>query len=181
MAGKAKKTEAKVNKGAAKVANVIAKVYEIVGKSGNVVTQCVTSAQSVYKGATIPQQDLVFIANNVSRIRKWTSASATVRKSEVRKILKQYTRLPEAIDAYCAKHDTFTWHSAVKLARCLDREPAMRPALALMEARVAEADSPLKALGKAVSKAMNVDTKTVRIVAFQEGLEQLCEQHNINW
>ena len=179
---KAKTTEAKINKGAGKVANAIAKVYEIVGQSGSVVTQCVTSAMSVYKGAAIPQQDLRFIADNVARIRKWTSVSARARKSEVRKILKQYTRLPEAIDAYCAKHDAFTWHTAVKLARCLDREPALRPALALMSAQtVSKAATPAKALGTAISKAMNVETRTAKIVAFQGDLEQLCEKHGIDW
>lgn len=170
-----------INKGATKVANAIAKVYEIVGKSGSVVTQCVTSARSVYKGAAIPKADLSFIADNVARMRNWTPASSGPRKSEVRKILRVYDRLPEAIDAYCSKHDTFTWHTAIKLARCLNREPALRPALALMEAKVAIAASPAKALGAAISKAMNVETRTVKIVAFQEGLEQLCDKHGIDW
>lgn len=183
MANKAKQDKPKVNKGATKVANAIAKVYEIVGNQGNVVTQCVTSAMSVYKGAKVPKADLSFIADNVARIRSWTVMSAKVRKSEVRKILRVYDRLPEAIDAYTAKHDSFTWHTAVKLARCLDREPALRSALALMDAKSASVSiTPAKALSAAIGRAMNVEARSGTSAAkFQIALEQLCETHNIDW
>lgn len=172
----------KVSKGASKVAAAIAKVYGVVAQGGNVITQCVTSAQSVYKGADIPKRDLSVIADTVARLRNWTPASAGPRKSEVRKILRVYTRLPEAIKAYTAKHDSFTWHTAVKLARCLNREPALRCALALMDASSKAAKvTPMKALSQQVSRIMNIDTTTAKVVKFQDSLERLCEAQGIDW
>lgn len=178
-----KKAEApKVNKGANKVAYAIAKVYGIVAGNGNVITQCVSSAMQVYKGAAIPKKDLSVIADKVAQLRQWTPASAGPRKSEVRKILRVYPRLPEAIVAYARKHDSFTWHTAVKLARCLNREPALKKALALMEALPKPKPmTPVKACGNAVSRIMNLDTQSAKINAFQQGLESLCDTHGIDW
>jgi hypothetical protein len=182
MAKQAKGKTSTVSRGAGKVAAAIAKVYGVVAQNGNVITQCVSSAQSVYRGAAIPKADLSVIADTVARLRKWTPTSAGPRKSEVRKILRVYTRLPEAIQAYCKKHDSFTWHTAVKLARCLNREPSLRQALALMDRKAeSKAITPLKACGNAVSKIMNLDTRTSKIVGFQNALEALAETHGIDW
>lgn len=174
---KGKKDAPAVNKGAGKLAATIAKVYEVVGQSGNIITQVCKSAAVVYKGAVIPKRDLKAIAETVARLRGWSPVSAGPRKSEVRKMLRVYDRLPEAIDAYGAKHDTFPWHTAMKLARCLGREPALKKALALMDAsRKADATSPLTQVSKATSRLINIDTTSgSKARKFQDAVEKIAE------
>ena len=176
-----KETAAQVNKGAGKVAAAIAKVYGIVAQNGNVITQCVTSAMSVYKGADIPKRDLSAIADKVAMLRKWTPASSGPRKSEVRKILRVYPRLPEAITAYARKHDSFTWHTAVKLARCLGREPALNKALALMDSGPAKPEaSPLVLCGRACKRLISVNsTGGSKARKFQDAVQDIAEQMDI--
>ncbi len=178
-----KKTEkVTVNRGADKVANAVAAVYDTIDNAGNVVTQCVTAARQVYKGDKIPKIDLSYIADNVARIRGWSPASLKQRKSEVRVILRAYDRLPDAINSYCRKADGFTWHDAVKLARCLGREPSQLQAVKLALAKNQPArQTPIKQIGSAVSRIMNTESRIARIVAFQTGLEALATQHDIDW
>lgn len=174
--------ESKVSKGATRVANAISTVLGKVAKQGNVVTQCVSTLASVYGGKPVPKQDVNAIANTVARLRGWSSASMGPRKSEVRKIVRQYPRIAEAVKAYTATHDNFTWHTAMRLITCLHREPALNQALALMNAsNSAKEITPIKACGTAVSRIMNLDTTASKIVAFQNGLESLAEKHGINW
>jgi hypothetical protein len=105
------------------------------------------------------------------------------RKSEVRKIVRQYPRINEAVEKYTATHDNFTWHTAMRLITCLHREPALNKALALMDAGNAKKGkvTAIKACGQSVSRIMNLDTTAKKIVDFQNALESLCEKHGINW
>ena len=180
---KGKKDAPKVSKGATRVANTIAKVFGAVAKQGNVVTQCVTSLVQVYGGNAVPKQDVNAIADTVARLRGWSAASMAPRKSEVRKIVRQYPRIAEAVDRYADTHDSFTWHTAMRLITCLHREPALNKALALMDAsNSAKEITPIKACGSAVSRIMNLDVRGgSRIGEFQSALETLCDTHNINW
>lgn len=179
---KAKKDSPKVSAGATRVANTIAKVFGAVAKQGNVITQCVTSLVTVYGGNAVPKQDVNAIADTVARLRGWSAASMAPRKSEVRKIVRQYPRIAEAVDRYTDTHDSFTWHTAMRLITCLHREPALNQALKLMDAsNAAKAITPIKACGSAVSRIMNLDTGAAKIVAFQNDLEALAEKHSINW
>ncbi|MCB7129194.1 MAG: hypothetical protein J3T61_06630 [Candidatus Brocadiales bacterium] len=177
MSSKTTKKAPAVNKGAGKVAAAIAKVYEIVGQGGNIVTQLCKSANAVYKGETIPKRDLKTIADTVARLRNWSPVSAGPRKSEVRKMLRVYDRLPEAIVAYGKKHDTFPWHAAMKLARCLNREPSLKQALALMDSsKQADRGSPLTQVSKACSRLINIDTTAgSKARKFQDAVESLAE------
>ncbi len=177
MSTKSVKKAPAVNKGAGKVAAAIAKVYEVVGQGGNIVTQLCKSANAVYKGETIPKRDLKTIADTVARLRNWSPVSAGPRKSEVRKMLRVYDRLPEAIVAYGRKHDTFPWHAAMKLARCLNREPSLKQALALMDSsKVADKGSPLTQVSKAASRLINIDTSSgSKARKFQDAVESLAD------
>lgn len=171
-----------VNRGAGKVATAVAKVYDTVENSGSVVTQCVTAARQVYRGKAIPKLDLSYIADNVARIRRWSAASLKQRKSEVRVVLRAYARLPEAIKLYTAKSQTFTWHDAIKLARCLGAEPSMIQALKRMNAKSAsKKTTPGSIIAAAVSRIMNAETGARSLVAFQTGLEALAEKHGVDW
>lgn len=179
---KGKATTPKVSRGATKVANTIAKVFGAVAKQGNVITQCVTSLVQVYGGNAVPKQDVNAIADTVARLRGWSAASMGPRKSEVRKIVRQYPRIAEAVDKYTDSHDSFTWHTAMRLITCLHREPALNKALALMDAsNAAKEISPIKACGTAVSRIMNLDTRSAKLTDFQNALETLCEKHSIDW
>ncbi|MCK5318858.1 MAG: hypothetical protein KAJ55_13160 [Anaerolineales bacterium] len=174
--------EAKVSKGATRVANAISTVLGNVAKQGNVITQCVTSLVKVYGGKPVPKQDVNAIANTVARLRGWSAASMAPRKSEVRKIIRQYPRIVEAVERYTATHNDFTWHTAMRLITCLHREPALNQALKLMDvSNAAKQITPIKACGSAVSRIMNLDTSAAKIVAFQNDLEALAEKHSINW
>jgi len=172
----------KVSKGATRVANAISTVLGKVAKQGNVITQCVTSLQNTYGGKPVPKADVNAIANTVARLRGWSAASMAPRKSEVRKIVRQYPRINEAVKKYTDTHDNFTWHTAMRLITCLHREPALNQALKLMDAsNAAKTVKPIKAVGQAVSRIMNIDTTGKQIVGFQNALEALCEKHSIDW
>ncbi len=174
--------EGKVSKGATRVANAISTVLGKVAKQGNVITQCVTSLQNVYGGKPVPKQDVNAIANTVARLRGWSATSMAPRKSEVRKIVRQYPRIAEAVEKYTSQHESFTWHTAMRLITCLHREPSLAQALKLMDAsNAAKTITPIKACGSAVSRIMNLDTTAKRIVDFQNGLESLADKHGINW
>lgn len=183
MSKSASKATVKATVGISKVANAIAKAYATQAESGNVITQVCKVAAQVFKGKDANVTDLKEIAKGVAEARGWTPASAGPRMSEVRKIVRNYKRIPEAVDAYLKKHDTFSWHTAMRLITCLNREPAIRIALGLMEKSNAtkEAARPLKVIGLAVSRIMNVDSKAGKIVNFQTGLEALAEKYGVSW
>ena len=182
MSKQTKEPKATVHRGASKVATAVAKVYDTVENNGSVVTQCVTAARQVYKGKAIPKLDLAYIIDNVARIRQWTAASLKQRSSEVRIVLRAYDRLPEAMEKYCAKSDGFTWHDAIKLARCLGREPAVNVAVRLaLHKNQAKTVTPLARIGGAISRIMNTETRIARVLAFQIGLESLAEKHGMDW
>ena len=181
MASKQSKVKATPRKGANKLASAIAKVYESIDSGGNILTQVCKSATQVYGGDAIPTVDMKFITSTVARLRGWTPASGQTRMSEVRKVLRVYNRLPEAIAAYTAKHDGFTWHTAIKLARCLNREPALAPALRLMDAKAKAAHvSPLQACGKACSRLINLETTGgSKARKFQDAVQDVAESMGI--
>ena len=183
MSKKASKADVKATVGISKVANAIAKAYATQAESGNVITQVCKVAAQVFKGRDANTTDLREIAKGVARARGWTPASAGPRMSEVRKIVRNYKRIPEAVTAYMRKHETFSWHTALRLITCLNREPALNQALKLMDkGNAAKAlAKPGKVIALAVSRIMNVDTRSANIVNFQTALEGLCEKHNVNW
>ena len=103
------------------VATALAKAYEALDDQSSIVTQVCNSATAVFKGEAIQKHDMEAIIAKLAKLRNWSDASRKVRSSEVRAVLKNYDRLPEAIAAYKSKADTnhFSWHMAVKLARVL--------------------------------------------------------------
>lgn len=183
MASKASKTTVKATAGISKVANAIAKAYATQAGSGNVITQVCKIAASVFRGKDANSTDLKEIASSVARQRGWSPASAGPRMSEVRKIVRNYKRMPEAVAAYLSKHESFSWHDAMRLLTCLNREPSNVIALRLMDKSNTskQAGRPQKVIGLAISRIMNVDTRTAKIVGFQSALETLCETHDILW
>ncbi len=175
--------QVKATTGIAKVAAAISKAYETQATSGNVITQVCKICASVFKGKAPNSTDLKTIATTVTRLRGWSKASAGPRASEVRKIVRHYMRIPEAVTKYCAANDTFSWHDAMRLLTALNREPALNKALALMnKSNAAKAEAkPAKVMGLAISRIMNVDTRAAKLTAFQDALETLATKHGIDW
>ncbi len=173
----------KLTAGIGKVSTAISNAYAAQAESGVNLTNLCKIAQTVFKGKAANSIDIKAIADKVAQLRGWTQASAGPRKSEVRKIVRHYRRIPEAVTAYRKKGATFSWHDAMRLLTCLNKEPALRPALALMAAGNSNRakQTPLKVIGSAISRVMNIDTKATKLVAFQDALESLCEQHEIGW
>ena len=169
-----------VRKGATKVANTIAKVFDAVASGGNIVTQCVSSLRSVYRNAEVPAHEIKFIADNVARIRKWSDSSAGPRKSEVRKIVRNYLKLDEAITMYNKKSDTFTWHDAMKLLTQLNKDQSPRQAVTacLVTAEPARVSAP-KRLSNLLASISNLETRSAKIIAFRKDLYKLIDKHGV--
>lgn len=174
-----KETKVEVHKGATKVANTVAKVFGAVAKQGNIITQCVTAVKSVYKGEPVPKADLSFIADNVARIRGWSAASANARKSEVRRIVEAYVTLPEAMEMYAKKSDTFTWHQAVKLARLLNSNTPRQAVAAMLAAPSAQKQTAIQVFDSAINRIVNLETRSQKIIGFRRDLAKLLDKHNL--
>lgn len=169
-----------VRKGATKVANTIAKVFDAVASGGNIVTQCVSSLRSVYRGAEVPTHEVKFIADNVARIRGWSDSSAGPRKSEVRKIVRNYLKLDEAIAMYRKKSESFTWHECMKLLTQLNKDQSLRQAVTacLVSAEPATVPAP-KRLSNLLTSISNIETRSAKIIAFRKDLSKLITKHGV--
>ena len=183
MTKRANKPTAKVSAGIGKVSTAIAAAYSKYQASGQMITKVCKICDDVFGGKPANSIDQKRVASDVARLRGWTKASEGPRKSEVRKIVRNYVRFPEAAAKYQETNTVFSFHTAMRLLTCLNKEPALRPALALMSTGNTTRDKvkPLKAVGTAVSRIMNIDTKAVKVVKFQTALETLCETHGIDW
>ncbi len=176
----AKQEKEQVNKGASKVASTIAKVFDTVSKQGNIITQCVTSVKAVYRGADVPVTDERFIADNVARIRGWSAASASARKSEVRKIVRNYLTIPEAVEMYVKKHGGLSWHQAMQLATQLNKGLTCRQAVLAMttKAEVPKVAAP-KQIAALLTRISNIETRSSKIIAFRKDLSALVSKHGL--
>ena len=174
-------TKATINKGASKIANTIAKVYDAVKKQGSIVTQCVTSVATVYKGELVPKADEQFIADNVARIQKWSGKSEGPRKSEVRKIVRNYLTLPEALKLFIKRNNGATWHDAMKLATQLNKGFTPRQAVtALMTTAEAKKPNALDVFHSAITRITNIETRSTKVIAFRKDLTVLLAKHNLS-
>lgn len=181
MAKKADKPSEKCTAGIAAVGVAIAKAYGKQAISGELLDTVITVCERIFGGNPANSIDQKRVAEDVARIQGWTKASEGPRKSEVRKIVRNYNRFGEAALAYKAKHDTFTWHTAMKLLTCLNKEKTLSKVLALMVGREAVAPKPMKVMGNAISKIMNLESKAAKVVEFQDALETLCRKQDIDW
>lgn len=176
-----------VNKGATKVASGISKVLGDVAKQGNIITQCVSAVNSVYRGAEVPKADLSFIANKVAQQRNWSEASAGPRKSEVRKIIRAYREIPEAVKLYTSKHSTFTWHTCMRLVTQLNKKTASGKPVTVRAAVhgmvLKSKDQPtdaMKSFKLLISRIENLQTRSPKIIGFRRDLVKLLDKHNLS-
>lgn len=169
-------------KGAGIVANAVAKAIGVVDNSGSLVDSIIASAKRIYKGKDIPDVDLSFIANEVARQRKWSAKSRDVRMSEVRKLVRNYQVLPEAIKKFRAKSSTCTFHQVVKLARAL-QSPANKTVASAVKAcltvKQADAPTPTVQLNTALTRIASIPLRAPKQVAFRKALFALMRRHNV--
>lgn len=93
-------------------------------------------AKQTYAGKPVPEDDAEYIVDRLADARKWSEASAKVRKSEARKVLGVYTVLPEGIEQVRKDRGSCNWRDALKLATCIAKHDGkLRPALAAFNAK----------------------------------------------
>lgn len=184
MAKQKGKAAAKLTAGVDKVVAAIAGALESVETGGNVVTQVCNIAKQIFRGEPVPAHDAEYIANEVAKRRGWSEVSARPRKSDVRTLLSTYDRLPAAVTAYKKKSPTFSWHTAMLLARSLkSNAPTKAVAITLGKAKskVAVKMTPAHKLGMAVGIIKKLDTRSPNIIAFRAAFATLCKKYSINY
>jgi len=85
--------------------------------TGSLVTQVCDTARKYLKGSEIPEEDRRAIVSDIARAKGWKGSSVKPRTSECNVILRAYSALPEAIEAYHKKAKRVQWHDSMKLAR----------------------------------------------------------------
>jgi hypothetical protein len=103
-----------------KVGAALANAYTSVEMSASHLDTVCRIAREAFGGAAISDDDQKRIVERMAQERgdAWTEETATVRKSEARKILQSYTALPEAI-ATVREDGACDWRGGIKLARLI--------------------------------------------------------------
>lgn len=172
----------KLAKAIAKVSSAISDVYGSLAKSGNVVTQVCKTCNTVFGGKPATKAELKHVAESVARLQGWSDKSSGPRKSEVRKIVRNYIALPEAVTMVKAKSDTFSWHDAMRLATQLNNDAYnVRQAVNAFHSRKPK-DKPtaLKQLERALGRVMAIDSGAAKVIAAQDAVLELCNTLGID-
>jgi hypothetical protein len=90
---------------------------QTIDSTGSAVTNVCNAARAAFKGESINDADMKGIVTQIADARGWKGVTRKVRESECRVILETYTTLPEAHKKLAP--DTYTYHDALKLARCV--------------------------------------------------------------
>lgn len=118
------------------VSAAFVKALASIDSTGHAVTNVCNAALAAFKGEAIDDDGMKAIVSDISEARGWKGVTAKVRGSEVRSVLATYTVLPEATKAL--QPATFTYHDALKLARCLKASGLkIKPALAAYRKKAA--------------------------------------------
>lgn len=105
-----------------KVAQAVAAAYATVQESGGLLDTVCGVLNTQYKGGDVPEADVAFICDEVSRIRSWSASSARVRKAEMKTIMGFYSVLPDAMAKLRANRKNekpVTFEAGLRLARAL--------------------------------------------------------------
>lgn len=174
------KQDAPIRKGASKCAVAIAKALTSVGSTGNLITACVASLNSVYRGADVPDSNLAYIADNVARIMKWKPDNKSGR-SRVRKIARNYARIPEALAMFTSKSDGCTWHDVMRLLTQMNKEPSNKIAVkAALTVKVPDVLAPLDVVTALAEKIINATTTAgSKARQFQDAVEVVCGKFDL--
>ena len=176
------KVKDKLVAGIGKVSNAIADAFGKQAKSGNIVTQVCKTCATVFNGRAATDAELKHIAESVTRIQGWSEKSAGPRKSEVRKIVRNYRTLPEAVALLAKKSDTFSWHDAMRLLTQLnnDNNNVKQAVAAMVSNNATRKPSAIRQLEAALKRAMSIESEASKVVAAQEGIMALCAKLDID-
>jgi hypothetical protein len=179
-------TAPKVNRSAASaIAAAVSAGLKQVGGTGSLLTQCVTVANQHYKGKPMPSADIVATLEILTESQKWRGRSATMRQSEYRAVLKNYSKLSDAMKEYKAKAGHCSWHEGIGLARLLNGgKTASQAATAYHTNRKAKAADPAKlSAGEAKGAAAKLLKRVLKMVKlpkdFRDSLKDLCAENTI--
>ncbi len=177
-----KKTEPSLATGIGKVSTAIANVYGSLAKSGNIVTQVCKTCATVFKGKPATKAELKHVAEGVARLQGWSDKSAGPRKSEVRKIVRNYMALPEAVELVKVKTDTFSWHDAMRLSTQLnnDAHTTRQAVNAFFKGSKKQKPTAMKQLEAALKRAMSIDSEASKIVSAQDAILSFCNELGID-
>ncbi len=177
-----KKEGPSLAKAIAKVSSAISDVYGSLAKSGNVVTQVCKTCNTVFGGKPATKAELKHVAESVARLQGWSAKSSGPRKSEVRKIVRNYITLPEAVELVKLKSDTFSWHDAMRLATQLnnDAHTTRQAVNAYLNRKPKKAPSFTKQLESAFGRIMAIDSGAAKVIAAQDGVLELCNTLGID-
>jgi hypothetical protein len=148
----------------------------------NIVTQCVKACRAHFGGDVPPKEDCVDFADKVAELRGWSEASVKARKSEVRKVVRNYTRMESACKAVAAKGDSFTWHNAIKVARILNKNPKLSDAgvvKAFFDSAPSNHATPKQKAMKALKGFMGISTTAKDVVALQSAVQKVLDDEGI--
>ena len=179
-------TVAKVNRNAASaIAAAVSAGLKQIGGTGSLLHSCVTIAKQHYKGKAIPKADIDATLEILTDAQKWKGRSATMRQSEFRAVLKNYSTLPEAITQYRAKAGHCSWHEGISLARLLNGgKTATQAATAYHANRKSKGSDPAKlSAGEAKGAAAKLLKRVLKMTKlpkdFREALKELCGEHTV--
>ena len=117
----------------------------------------------------------------MARIQRWTPKSAGPRKSEVRKMVRNYRTIPEALQVFAKRNGGVSWHEAMKLLTQLNKGLTIRQAVTACFATAVAANVPApKVLAALLTRISNIETRSAKIIAFRQDLSKLCAKHGIS-
>lgn len=97
--------------------------------TGSLVTHVCDVANKFLRGAAIEKADSDEIINDIARARNWKDNVLRARASEVRVVLRAYTKLGDAVSKYASKAKKCDWHTSMKLARRLNAGDTIQQAV----------------------------------------------------
>lgn len=179
-------TAPKVNRNAASaIAAAVSQGLKQIGGTGSLLHSCVTVARQHYKGKAIPKPDIDATLEILTESQKWKGRSATMRQSEFRAVLKNYSTLPEAMAQYKTKAGHCSWHEGISLARLLNGGKSASQAAAAYHAnRKNKGTDPAKlSAGEAKGAAAKLIKRVLKMTKlpkeFRESIKELCGDNGI--
>jgi hypothetical protein len=173
-----------LNAGADAVASAVVVALDAVGQQGNILMDVAVAAAKAYRGADVSEVDLQYIANEVARMKNWDEATAKQGRSRVRKIVRQYKRIPEAMAMYKKTNPEFAWHVGMKLVTCLSKKINNKPvsiasAVKAMRTQTTAKINAAKKIKSLLKSIANVETQSPTLIAFRKALAGLIKNHKV--
>jgi len=167
------------------LAGKVAGAFAAWENSGGVIVDMCKAVQNLYRGKDIPDDDMEFLCDEVSRVRGWSAASAGKRKLECKAILRNYAQLPEAVER-ATKKKNVPFTAALALARMLGKGlTPNQAATAYIKGNAAtKASPPASRTKEDAAKSIKIHVKRILEFTqydrkFRSELRALCDEFGI--